>query len=257
MELVSEEIKDWLSMPKTYSINTNRYPTFYSPVFELDSNFSECDYIYGLKTNLYNHQKKIVKAMVDLEKGEQTIKISLLYNTQYTGTYQLFTNAGILSEPVGSGKTIDILALILLQKIPIQKSNYIELPLGETKGQKLCRGIAKITYKKYMTPTVIFVGVGVLNQWYKTILNFTNLKIYYISNVRELQNLIDATYSGVINNYDIVLVKNGTVTNNLVFPSHIKITQNNKIIKPYIYNIIANLNVVWARVVIDEIFTAK
>src|SRR3989304_5534464 len=69
----------------------------------------------GLKTQLYPHQKTLVKAILDREE-KRYITVSLKKNLvgHLTNNPNILEyNSIVLSEPFGSGKTIIILAVIL------------------------------------------------------------------------------------------------------------------------------------------------
>ena len=168
----------------------------------LDDSFSKINYVPGLKTTLYRHQRTIVKALLDLENNRK-IDTSFGY-LQHT--------AIVLSEPVGSGKTIDILALILLSKKPKAIPDIMPIIMTNSQVNKRsnCIAYALCKYKKYIRPTLIFVGVSVMKQWQHAIKRFTDLKVFSITDVRELRKLFILIENREINAYDIVLVKNGT-----------------------------------------------
>ena len=204
----------------------------------LNEEHKKIDYIPGLKTTLFNHQKTIVCAMHELETKRKLSLINLDYN------------AAVLSDPVGSGKTIDILSIICLQKKPravpeIRKLN--ELVMVKTK------------YKKFLTPTVIFVGSSVMSQWELAIKRFTELSYYTVRNLVDLRELLQMAKSRQINKFDIVLIKNGTVSRTVEMPDkELVLDDRNHKSTPSIYNIVANLyTYCWARVVIDDFDTIR
>jgi hypothetical protein len=214
----------------------------------------------GLKTSLFPHQKTIIRAMTDLEKNR---KFTLADNgPNIYNKLNLSTSAGILSEAVGSGKTVDILSVILLQKIPKIFPDISELPMIDDNKLKNKSNYACILRKKFrniLNPTIIFVGVGVITQWINSIKTFTSLTYFVVYGVKELQILINKMNDKSINSFDIVLVKNGKVTRPVIFPKYIKI-ENRNINKSvlHIYNIIANMSsICWARVVVDDFDTIK
>lgn len=211
----------------------------------LDETFSKVDHIPGLKTSLYQHQQTAVMAMLELEMIRDFKSKNL--NIRY--------NAAVLSEPVGSGKTIDILSLICLNKIPPNMPQIIEM--RNNPNQKNI-GFVKCTYKNILKPTLIFVGTSVMKQWENAIKTFTNFKYFSINSVIELKKLLIMINDQTINNYDIILAKNGKITVPIKLPDGIKLDKHNRVSSPYIYNIISNLyTYCWARVVIDDFDTIK
>jgi hypothetical protein len=243
----------WINTPKT--MLNNGWNASKPVEHYLDDHYTKIDNVPGLKTSLFPHQKTIVKAMMDLEQKR---------NLELKGddTYEMFTTAGVLSEAVGSGKTIDILSLILIQKIPKVYPDISELNMFEkTKKTKktYCTGTIRKKFKNILKTTIVFAGVSVVNQWVNAIKTFTTLKYFTVFDVRELQKLINMMADKSINTYDVIIVKNGKVTRPVVFPSYIKIESKNfQKTTMYIYNIIANMrNFCWGRVVVDDFDTIK
>ena len=223
----------------------------------LDENYEKIDTVPGLKTTLFPHQKTIVKAMIDLETYN-SVKIETSYNS-----YECNTSAGILSEAVGSGKTIDILSVILLQKTLIAKPCISELKLYEYSNKNtnktIFSSIVKKTYNNIIKPTIIFASVSVVNQWVNAINTFTSLKYFTVSDIKSLQHLINKMVDGTINLYDIIVVKSGKVTRPVIFPTWIR-SDDVCLYKSsiHIYSIIANMrSFCWNRIIIDDFDTIK
>ena len=217
----------------------------------LNDDFSTVDYIPGLKTTLYRHQKTAVKAMLDLEK---TRKFSIK-NDAYGVIRHIVYNAAVLSEPVGSGKTIDILSIILLNKIPVAIPDIMSFS-DESNSDSM--GFIRRRFKKFIKPTIIFVGISVMKQWQTAIKTFTDLKVYSINSIKELRLMMQLVVNGTINNYDIVLVKNGKISVPITLPEGYVLEDKNKTSNAYIYNVIANLrHCCWARVIIDDFDTIR
>lgn len=242
-------------------INTPRYINNYladSPIL-IDETYERIEKIDGLKTDLFEHQKPIIKAMYDLENNRD-------FDVLDDSVFKVKTNAGVLSEPVGSGKTIDILGLILLKRIPrvmpdISEINllniYSNYQLSNLNG--FYTGIIRKKFFNILHPTIIFTGISVLNQWINSIKVYTNLKYFPVYGVKELQILINKIVDKSINMYDIVIVKNGKISRPVKLPNDIIIEEKNTCKSSlYIYNIITNLrNYCWSRVVIDDFDTIK
>jgi SNF2 family DNA or RNA helicase len=248
-------MKSWIKQPKSASL---RYGLRISNNVEnlLDNKYQKIESVPGLKTSLFQHQKTVIKAMVDIENNR---KFDLKFTDFIT---QVKTTSGILSEAVGSGKTIDILSVILLQKIPAVYPDISGILLVNKSGDSKIATFSSCIRKKFrkiLKSTIIFTGVSVLNQWVEAVKTFTSLSYFVVSDVRDLQKLIIMMENKSINQYDLVIVKNGKITRPIKFPSHIKIEKkNNKNTTSYIYNNIANMrNICWARVVIDDFDTIK
>lgn len=215
-------------------------------VLNLNAGYRKIDYIPGLKTTLYPHQQTTVMAMLETEAAR---KITLLNN-------RLTYNAAVLSEPVGSGKTIDLLALVLMSRVPRAMPDIMEFPYYHGMSSYIKRRFHTI-----LKPTIIFVGTSVMRQWEAAIQTFTDLKYYAVNSLIELRPLLTLMESKALNDYDIILVKNGRITKHLSEfndSTDIMATYNNGRQDMSIYNIIASRsNVCWSRVIIDDFDTIK
>lgn len=224
---------------KNYYNSQSGYHT-YKPNILLDQSYETIDVVNGLKTSLFPHQRTALKAMFDLENNKEI---------QFEN-WSLEYCASVLSEPVGSGKTILSLALILLQKIPKA------VPMIYSTSDRDNSISSRRVFDKILLPTLVFVGRSVINQWIDAVKRFTNLRLFVVNNVIDLRILISKIISGVINDYDIIIVKNGNITVDFNFPTGITKENINNKTAASIYNIIANLrDYCWARVIIDDFDT--
>lgn len=227
----------------------------------IDDDFECIEHVEGLKTTLFPHQKPIIKAMMDLEMN-RTVELTNDFNRS-SGSYEVTTSAGVLSEAVGSGKTIDILSLILLQKIPKVISDVAEINMFDDslvpRSKKYYNSVVRRKFRNILKPTIIFVGVSVVDQWVNAIKTFTTLKFLTVFDVRELQKLIDIMVTKQVNNYDIIIVKNGKITRPIVLPNELIVEcKNLNKTTIYIYNVLTNMrNYCWARSVIDDFDTIR
>lgn len=250
----------WIDMPKQLiDIYGSRNPEV---EHYLNDTYTKVENVPGLKTSLFPHQKTIVKAMLDLEMN-RVFNITSAFSRNEI--FELKTTAGVLSESVGSGKTIDILSVILIQKIPKVYPDITELSLFEPTSFRYGNQKTFFTccirkkFRNIIKPTIVFAGVSVVNQWITAIQTFTSLKYFAVFDVKGLQTLIDIMSDKSINTYDIIIVKNGKVTRPIKFPNYINTELKNfNKSNMYIYNIIANMrNFCWARVVVDDFDTIK
>jgi len=227
----------------------NRNKTNNDVTVHLDNTFSKIDIVPGLRTSLFPHQKTVVKAMLDLEYYRNFTMFD-----QNVG-FKIAYNAAVLSEPVGSGKTVDILALLCLSKIPRAVPDITPMPLPAPADHA---SYIRRKFKMLLRPTIIFVGISVMKQWERAIKIFTDLKPYCINTVKELKPFLNMISNRLINDYDIILVKNGRITVPITLPDGIELEPKNRVEQPYIYNIISNLrNYCWARVVVDDFDTIR
>lgn len=233
------------SYPRNTGIQTDNVVSV-----SLNEQFDKIDKVNGLKTTLYPHQQTVVKAMLELE-NRRTFSVTNTSDAVIKTSY----NVGVLSEPVGSGKTIDILALCCLSKIPRAIPDIMELKQGSLYN---FTGYVRCKFKKFLKPTLIFVGSSVMKQWENAIKTFTNFKYFSVNSVIELKVLFDMIQSKLVNDYDIILVKNGKITVPITLPDGNILEDKNKVGQPYIYNLIANLReYCWARVVVDDFDTIR
>lgn len=226
----------------------------------IDETFEKIEHVEGLKTTLFPHQKPVVKAMMDLEMN-RTFKVKDEYRGEKE--FEISTSAGVLSEAVGSGKTIDVLSLILLQKIPKVFPDIADITMldnaSTSKYKAYFTSIVRRKFRNILRPTIIFAGVSVVDQWVSAIKTFTSLKFFTVFDVRGLQRLIDIMANKQVNHYDIIIVKNGKITRPIVFPKNVTIEVKNRCKSTlYIYNVLANMrNFCWARSVIDDFDTIR
>jgi hypothetical protein len=89
-------------------------------------------------------------------------------------------------------------------------------------------------------------------QWKKAVKDFTAFKVLSIASVYDLRKLYNCIQNKTINDYDIVLVKNGNITGEFKINGYIE--DKNKKKQRKIYNIIANISRghCWSRVVLDD-----
>ena len=223
--------------------------------------------IDGIHTTLTEFQRTAVAAMLEIEEKRRAPFSDGTRDT--TGVVN--TSAAVYSDEVGSGKTISSLALIRIKPYPYRLSSGFRIDacqdlrpiyVDDTKDQITSskkhddtgfRGYIKRTYKNILRPTIVFAGSSVVKQWSDAIETFTNFKSFEIVDVKGMDQLMKMIENGLINEYDIVIVKNGTVTRDVQLPGNLIKETKNKISSPYIYNLIGNLrNIAWSRCIIDD-----
>lgn len=215
------------------------------PAHLLTEEYERVDNIPGFKTLLYTHQKTSIQAMHRMEQ-ERTIEIA--GDDNYRVTY----SAGILSNPVGSGKTIIILGLCALRQPPKPIPAITHLPLIQDAS---FGGIIQIAYKKLLKPSLIIVGRSVVNQWVKAVEVFTDLSVFVVINKRTLITLMQMIEDGQIQKYDLVIVTHMTIANRvgLALPTlYIGAPHIGKE-KPTTTEILGDLRThCWTRVIFDD-----
>jgi SNF2 family DNA or RNA helicase len=148
----------------------------------LDNSYPSCKPL--MRIPLYHHQGIVVKAMFDLEQQGYIKTIIVGKSTEL----YVFSTTIMLAEPLGSGKTIEVLGLIALSPIP----PYIK-PTAK--------------HHTVIKATLIVVGPSVCYQWCNAIEKFTTLSYARIDNIYQFRKfcLLDTLP-------DIVVLKNGTMS---------------------------------------------
>ena len=217
------------------------------PKIVLNDNFKKIDDV-DIKINLYPHQKIVIQAMLDIENNNS------YSNRIDDNIIKVEFNAAVLSEKVGSGKTFEILGLIIKSKVPRNRIIYQNIYDPED----IHNVQLKKKFHKIIPVNLIFVGAGTLKQWKSAINDYTKLSVFVVSDIASLEKFITKIISGTIHDYDIILIKNGKVTR---MPEVIDTDFDFTFIpNPYvksayltIWNIIASMqNICWARVIIDD-----
>ena len=142
------------------------------------------------KIKLKLHQKRMLYEMLSRE------------NISYRLTSRI--NAFVLSDKVGSGKSIDMLALISIKPT-------IENEIPNVLHYKPCQFLYCDFYGIKFEPTfryktnVIVVPHGIILQWVDYLKFFENLTYYTISNIRDLKALKHEDLKN--SKYNIILIK--------------------------------------------------
>lgn len=231
----------------------------------LDASYEQADMQPPhLKVMLFPHQRTVVAAMIDLENVRK-VKIDYLSNL-LSNTY-LETNAGMLTEKLGSGKSYEILGIISLNKQPrkVSEISYIENYVNTRMQQPTFKynGFSievRRTYKKNFTSTLIFVGKSVMHQWLTYITENTTFSVYVIENVLHLKQFYAQVKEDYhyFDSYDIILVKNGKITGEFE-PPELKNTYLSGLKIKFIMSVFSELfkNYCFARVVLDDFDTLE
>lgn len=174
---------------------------------ELDETFRPCEKPLEWKViALKHHQKVAVQAMLDLEKNG-SVEVS---DQSIAGSpvRKILTSAGVCSNKFGSGKTMIILAMIQANPTPKIKPSMMQV--GDI--------VVTRRFKTYLKPNLIIVGSSVLDQWESEIRRCTSLNVLVIRDVFKIRLLYQLVIQGychegnTINDYDVIIVKNGLVT---------------------------------------------
>jgi hypothetical protein len=227
-----------------------------------------------LKVQLFPHQRTVVAAMIDLENVRK-VSVNYTSNVLEENKY-IETNAGMLTEKLGSGKSYEILAIISLNKQPRKVSEISNIAsltdshkntyyygYGALMNQYKYNGFAlevRRMYRKNFKSTLIFVGKQVLLQWLAYINENTTFSVYIIENVMHLKQFYDQVQKDYkyFDQYDIILVKNGKITGEFE-PEELKNTYLAGTKVKYIMSVFSELfkSYCFARVVLDDFDTLE
>jgi len=186
-------------------------------------------------------QRTSLAALVDIEE-----KRVIMCDDRY---YR--TSCAVLSEPFGSGKTMIILAMILRGKIPAVAYSQVMPPSSFELYATVTRRIKDS--KNFIASNLIIVASSCLDQWVDAIQTFTALKVFSIGHYNDMIKFITMFQAGHINKYDIILLKNGTITGKLGFADDATVNNRNMV------NVMMTLtaNHMWARVIFDDFDTVN
>jgi hypothetical protein len=238
-----------------------------STLTELTDKYAECETPTVFKQDaLRPHQSVVVKAYLDME-AQCYIRITQdnmnnhnnrnLKGHMVPGSDMVIQTCGIvISQEFGSGKTHVIIAIIGLRPVPAAVPPHLNaILINNTRGTS--RFTHEITMmntapQAHLTPNLIIVGASVLYQWYDFIINRTTLRVLMIENAHGFVKFQEILDSGHINEYDIVLLKNGNVTGKFVSDASTSAhtMQSTLFVMKNI-----TINFVWSRVIYDDFDT--
>jgi SNF2 family DNA or RNA helicase len=267
----------WIKESRPYKLEpvaSGKEDKFYTQKLFLNEQFDSVDEeIPGLTTQLCPHQRVTVRAMMDVEKT-RVVPIDITGPKSDSLIKPVIETCGaVLSEKMGSGKTFEILALILLQPIPPAVAEITSIPTLHNKditshsfksrSAFMNAGYSmevRRMYKNTLRQTLIFVGKAVMTQWEDTIAKFTNLKAYSINDIFDLRIFYEMMFHPtkknnhkVLEQYDIILVKNGNISGKFDVPELDSTNLKGVKSKPII-NVFSELfkDTCYARVVLDD-----
>jgi len=270
----------------------------YKKQLKLDKTYENADPPSNITVALFEPQKKALAAMWRLEQSGGVVVNSLPYDY---GTHiedleswktdpvifntKIQTHMGVLSNPLGSGKTLVALSLIALSSLPPARpipitipdrkatlSNYTYISNSGQVREKFAEAI-RITHHREMTPCVnllvrkridrmlkpalVFSGRPALRQWLHAVNAQTNMKAFIIENAYHLKAFRQLLDDDSINDYDVIIVKNGKFSGTTIFPDIMQecTTEGINSLKNHdFYNVICNItrNMCFSRVFIDD-----
>lgn len=184
----------------------------------MDDRLSQVHFQNGIE--LYWYQEESVLQLLEYER---------------VGTCGNRPTCAVLTEPIGCGKTIELLAFIMASPIPKYSR---PVPVEKSNGTYTMR---PTEMNQILRPTAIVVSRSVLGQWLDHILRYTTLNVFVVRDVACVRTLCELIRSGDINDFDIVLVKYGQT----------RTTHKTRDLKDIINRAISPM--FWSRVIYDDI----
>lgn len=240
----------------------------------------------NLKIKLKDHQLTTIWAMNELENQSciivdkpemcsglyQTVKLKLNDIQEFLeSSFIIQTNSAILADKVGSGKTYDIIGLILYNQIP---KSHERLIIGTDHFS-----IKMISAKESIHINLIVVPHNLVNQW-DCFMKKSDLKYLKLNSISDFNIFFDIEYvvdkTNIENNQLVIfrktkkrkLIKGSKANKNAIYEKYsLNQKKINRVIKKH-QIIILNINryrffkqifksIKWARVIIDEMDSAN
>ena len=140
-----------------------------------------------ININLMNHQKTIIKKMLDFEENGLIEYKNRIHNVT------IKTNIGILGDKVGAGKTLTVVSLISIKKIISNR----DISCG---GHKFF-SISVNLNTPIINSNLIIVPHKLILQWKETINKYSNnISLYVIQSYKDIDK-ISTKYAETTNNY--------------------------------------------------------
>lgn len=238
-----DQLLRWINLKRELLFNEK-----FVPQYLIDKNYSGIQYFPNCRLNPLEHQTKVLEAILDMKYTQEL--------PMKNPNIKFNSNAIVMSDKAGSGKSKSLVVVCAIQSEIKNHSININIPVIDPDIKKYYSrpSCIKATFKKVLSPTLIFASKTVIGQWETEIKKLTNLKYFTIHTVKELRTLFLLMESDEINNYEIILVKNGECTEKFDLPYGIprEACLNRK--KPKIYNAIVNASrrAVWNTLIIDD-----
>lgn len=177
-----------------------------------------------LHVTLFPHQETAVQALLDLE--DQRVFTARSAGKRDSDT--LIASSAVLSEPVGSGKTYIILGMIAHRQVPkalpLIANSVLISGSAESRRQRHGSDVPIPMHeinvrftgpRALIKPNLVIVGASVLLQWEAAIRQNTNFRVLTIGDFHGMNQFKRFLEANDLNQFQVVLMKNGTVTGNL------------------------------------------
>lgn len=206
----------------------------------IDETDNVCDIFPNINNdvNLFEYQKTSVKMMENFETRNFETDLPVSSEQPYS-TVRLKTDIGILSNPVGSGKTLVVTALISRNDYKNYESENKEfcqiisnnISTGFQSVISVVKPLRENFHENFLDTTVIVCPLNIILQWEAEIKNKTSLTFISVKKLKEIE---EATVD-LMKNVNIILCSNSMYNSFTKKFSHIE----------------------WERVVIDEADSIK
>lgn len=261
-------LKSWIAIPREYRLDPiNEYIN----ALNVAPDFEKIATPKNFPINLLPHQLLTVKAMLDIEQ-KRTVNFWKMDGEGVFGRGVMECGAAVLREALGAGKTYEALALIMLNPNVRRVKEIASFPLCDDWNDEDKRTLhhrdpflfvrgqteTRIEYRRKCNVTLIFVAKNVISQWCEAIQEHTDLKTFVIADVRAMHEFYNMTLhpecsDDDIENYDVVLVKNGNISGRFDKPELVGTCLEHVKSKPII-TVFSELykDTMWKRIILDD-----
>lgn len=113
--------------------------------------------------------------------------------------------------------------------------------------------VVKRSFKRILRPAIVFCGASVAKQWEIAVEEFTDLKAFTIVSVFDLRKFQELLKNDTIDDFDIVIVKNGTFVGKIDIPvKDVRLNTTSKYIITTVSIMSQIYNCAWSRVIYDD-----
>jgi hypothetical protein len=196
-----------------------------------------------------HYQRSAAKRLLDLEE-----KAHIMLESK-DKIVDLYYNTLSLTLQSGSGKTMIMLYVMCLRfSAPKRPEIRVIKPYrpDPTSDEIKESAAVKMSYQRQFKPNLLIVATSVVYQFIYEIETFTNFKYFVANNKSSMVKLINIIENGTVNDYDIILVRNGIMSMTQQLPEGEIVAHFNDKLNTYIPNVLANITGQWNRIWRDD-----